>query len=140
MMVMREFTALVAISTVVRTGRNAPPGQLGRDGAAAAGPMRRARPRNTTSGMPMLPKSPSGSRAKIFSSSHVSLRSARRAIIGPIRSYSIEPSIPHRVPGQLEKHVFQVRPLRPEFGHRDAVLGDTLNHVGDDALGTALEG
>src|SRR5829696_5930327 len=69
----------------------------------ALAPSRRPSTTNTITGIASVPNSPSGSRAKIFISIHVSFQSPR-----------IIWSVPHRVAGDFQEHIFQGRrqPLR----------------------------
>src|SRR5262245_34847645 len=120
MIAMSEVTAFSAINIVVRTGRK-PVLPKGRSGRGAVGPRNRASPRNRTIGMRMLPKRPSGSRAKILISRRVSFSSDRRASCRLVTN---------RVPCQLEEHVLQVRHVGAELGDAHPVLRDAVDDVG----------
>src|SRR5262245_51492647 len=123
MIVMSELTAFSAITIVVKTGRKPVPVPGGRSGRGTVGPRNRASPRNSTIGMRMLPKRPSGSRAKILISRRVSFRRDRMAICGLVTN---------RMPRQLEKHIFQVRHAGAELGDAHPVLRDAVDDVGHE--------
>src|SRR5262245_31230398 len=74
--------------------------------------------RNTTTGMPMVPMTPIGSRTKILISSQVSFRSARILFTD-------------RMPRERQKHVFEIRELGLETRHLNAMFGQALNDVRD---------
>src|SRR5688500_11920245 len=82
---------------------------------------------NISTGMPMVPKTPIGSRMKILISSQVSFRSPRM-------------SVPNQPAGELEIRILERRHRRAEVGDSDAVLGDASNHMGNQIRTGALNG
>src|SRR4030095_8424382 len=125
MIAMSEVTAFSAISIVVRTGRKPTPVRRGFEERGTVGPRNPASPRNSTIGMTMLPKRPSGSRAKILISRRTSFRRDRMAIRGLVTN---------RVPRQLEEHILQVRHAGAELGDAHPVLREAVDDVGHEVL------
>src|SRR5258708_1654842 len=119
----------------------------------------KARPSATTmtAGTIRVPMRPSGSRAKIFNSSHVSFQNARIGDVltwgsaphpgsvargspapraapprrAPARSL---PSVSNRVARHSQEHVLETGRLGLELGDVNPVLGEALDHVGDEIL------
>src|SRR6476661_235267 len=114
-----EFSA---ISMDAKMGRSTV-----RNAAAPRGPPEGRRPRsrpsttNNTTGIATVPMNPSGSRTKILISSQVSVQSPR--------SIFAVASIPNRVARQLQEHIFERRPLRPEIRDVHSMLGEAADHL-----------
>src|SRR3954452_780916 len=124
MMVTNESTALSEMSIAVNTGRSTvtksgigvgPYRGLGRGSIPIETKISR--------GSATVPITPSGSRMKIFISSHVNRQRPR--------SITVLGSLANRVAGQLEKHIFECRALRAEIDDAHVVLRKAANHVGD---------
>src|SRR6478735_676584 len=122
MIVTSDSTALSAIISAPRIGTSTSTTEPG-----AAGPFPplrlsiRPRTENTSTGITTEPKTPSGSRRKIFSSSQVSFPR-------PL-SIASSSSIPDRMAGEAEEDVLERRLNSTEVGDPDAVLGEALDHV-----------
>src|SRR3954469_6956580 len=131
-MVMSDSTALSAIRIAASTGR----AMVTRAGASRGTPppdRPNGRPRTTKSrtGMTTVPMTPSGSRTKILISSHVSVS----------RPLSIRrPSVPDRVAGDVEEHVFQRRSIGAKIRDFDLMIRDTANHTCDQVVPLAANG
>src|SRR5688500_4841016 len=82
---------------------------------------------NMSTGIPMVPKTPIGSRRKILISSQVSFRSPRM-------------SVANQPAGELEIRILERRHGRAEVGDPDAVLGDASDHIGHQILTRSLNG
>src|SRR5262245_57227892 len=100
------------------------------------------RPSSTKSstGTPTVPKSPSGSRTKILTSSHVSFHSPFIRLLRPA-AIGHRPCVlvSHRMSRQLDEHILERRQDRPEVLDADLVLGNRLNHAADEIIALALE-
>src|SRR5437773_599897 len=120
-------TALAAIRTEAKIGRSTETNR-GTSGepVRTRGPSRRARTTNTSTGTPMVPITPSGSRTKILISSQVSRQSPRN--VPP------DLSVANRVAGELQKHVLERRDLRAEVCDLYAVLRHAANDLGDEIV------
>src|SRR5262245_7650092 len=127
------------MSTVGSTGRNPPPGHPDRGGPVTFGPTNRARPKKTMSGMRRLPKSPSGSRAKILISSHVSFSSDLSAIVIHSLLPPLRGSVTNGMPSQFQKHILEVRLFASELRDPDPVLRDAVNDIGHEILASASQ-
>src|SRR5215510_12762522 len=131
MIVMSDPTALSAISTVVNTGRKPPPGHPRRAGPiTVAGDTTRDIPRNTSSGIAIDPNNPSGSRAKILISSHVSFARDLSVIVALVTD---------RVSCQFEEYILEVRSLAPKLGHLDPMFRDAADDDSDEVLAAAAQ-
>src|SRR3954469_7027698 len=125
-MVMSDSTALSAIRIAASTGRS----MVTRAGASR-GPPAPERPNirpsttKTRTGMTTVPMTPSGSRTKILISSHVSVS----------RPLNIRrPSVPDRMAGDVEEHVFQRRSIGAKIRDLDLMIRDTANHPRDQVV------
>src|SRR4051812_22879425 len=131
MMVTSERTALIAMSTVEKTGKltatSVPPLDAG-DMRARLPPAIRPSTTKAITGIAMVPKAPIGSRRKILISSQVSLSNPRMPLTR---------SVANRVARQLQEHVFEVRGSCPEVGHTDPVLGQARDHLGHQIVAPA---
>src|SRR5271155_5542468 len=111
MIVTSDKTPLMAISTETKTGN---PTRTNPRAASARGgpppPNSRPATTNTRTGKIIDPNAPSGSRRKILISSQVSFQSPRN-----ISELLQSRSISNRMPGELQKDVFQVRQYRAEI-------------------------
>src|SRR5256885_7092749 len=121
MIVTSDSTALSVISRDARTGTSTPiiPRAVA-DAPDARRPSRRPSRTNAATGTSTEPKKPSGSLAKIFSSSQVSFQSPRIV------------SVAQRMSGQFQKDIFEIRHHRSKIGDAHAVLGHALDHISDD--------
>src|SRR3954469_12242814 len=117
MMVTSDRTALIAMSTVEKTGKltatSVPPLDAG-ERRARLPPAIRPSTIKAITGIAIVPNAPIGSRRKILISSQVSFNNPRTAS---------PPSVANRAARQLQEHVFQVRGAGPEVGHPDSMLG-----------------
>src|SRR5580693_9465311 len=125
MMVTSDSTPLMAIRTAASTGRptrtrSPAPGP----DAGGLRPATRPATTNTSTGIPIVLNTPSGSRKKILISSQVNLQSPR----------SIAMLVPDRVTGELEKHILEGGEHRAEVGDPDPVFGQTLDDLGDQVI------
>src|SRR5919197_2773203 len=130
-MAMSDSTALAAIRTETKIGRSAER-KRGASGTPvrARGPSRRPSTTKISTGMKTVPITPRGSRTKILISSQVSRHSPR----------SIMPashSLADGVAGQPEEDVLERRHFGAEIDHPHPMLGETLNHLGDEIVTTA---
>src|SRR5580700_10350181 len=109
--VTRESTALMAISSDAKTGRPTRRKLLAAtDDGASLRLATRPQARKIRTGNPMVPNAPSGSRRKILISIQVSFQSPRSIMISLFAN---------RATGKLEKHVLKVRENRTEIGDPD---------------------
>src|SRR5215218_4278857 len=108
-MATRDRAALRAMNSDVRIGRSGPM----IPGPPRGPPARRSR-KKIAIGARIEPKTPSGSRRKILSSSQVSFQ----------RPLSITCSAPDRMAGQAQEDVLERRRLGTKIRDRQAVLGD----------------
>src|SRR3954469_20809401 len=114
-----ELTAVSAIISDPSTGSVEAIAPPGREAArASAGPASRPNARKTITGMPTVPKTPIGSRTKIFTSSQVS------------RSRFTEWSLANRSAGQPQEDVLERWQFSPKIGDADAMLRDAGDGVG----------
>src|SRR5580700_1513707 len=132
MMVTSDNTPLSAIRTDAKTGRPT------RTNPAAAvevwlsrPPIMRPTTTNIRTGNRIDPAAPIGSRRKILISSQVSLKSPRNICVSLIAN---------RMAGQFQKNVLQIRQHSTKIGDADAVLGETLDHLGHEVVAAALNG
>src|SRR5579871_1923772 len=126
MIVTSDSTALMRIRTVASTGRPTPIKLLAAGEVSAAGrPTIRPATRNTTTGIPIVPIAPSGSRMNILTSIQVNFQSPRSID---------ESSIANRVTGQFEKNILKVGENRAEIGDAYSVLRQAMNHLGDEIV------
>src|SRR6185295_1923699 len=129
-MVMSDSTEFSAISTDANTGRSTLT-KLPRRGDVL-GKRAKTRPSTTTVnvGTTSVPMSPSGSRAKILSSSQVSFQRCRSVIV----------SVSNGMAGDLQKHVLQRRRLGAEVGDVDPMIREAPDHRGHEILTPAADG
>src|SRR5436305_1655610 len=123
-----ERTALVVMRSAVRIGRSTETTR-GTLAAPRRVPSPNIRPNMTkiSTGMPTLPKKPSGSRTKIFVSSQASFQRPRNM------------SVSNRVAGQAEEHILERRELGAKVGDGDPVGGDALDHAGHDVCSRSAD-
>src|SRR5436190_18662257 len=127
MIVTKESTALSEMIIAVNTGRST----LTKSGIGVApdrGLGRGSIPIETkiSSGSATVPITPSGSRTKILSSSHVNRQRPR--------SITVLESLSNRVAGQLEEDILESRAVRAEIDDAHVVLRNAANHVGDQRV------
>src|SRR5712675_1949429 len=115
MIVTSDSTALMLMKTAEKTGKLT---RTRGEEAATLRPASRPRTTNITTGMPIVPIAPSGSRRKILISSQLNFTRPRNIV---------SPLIANGMPGQLEEDIFEVGELCPEVGDPDPVLGQTLD-------------
>src|SRR4029079_13941236 len=85
----------------------------------------------TRTGTRTVPMTPSGSRTKILISSHVSVS----------RPLNIRrPSVPARMAGGVEEHVFQCRSVGAKIRDLDLTIRDTANHTRDQVIPLTTNG
>src|SRR3954468_8337335 len=127
MIVTSEMTVLSAMTIAANTGR--PTRSSVPDAIAAARSVRpatRPRPMNISTGITIVPTAPIGSRRKILVSSHVSFARPRST------------SVPDRMAGEREEHVFERRQHRAEIRHADPVLGHAVDEGRDEVVAAAV--
>src|SRR5437762_1604517 len=132
-MVTSDNTPLSAISTDTKTGsptRKTPAVESER--GVGRPPANRLTATKTRTGNKIDPNAPSGSRRKILISSQVSFQSPR--------SIAESPSIADRMAGQFQKDVLQVGQHSSDVGDPDPILGETLEHFGDEVVAPPLKG
>src|SRR6476659_9931471 len=131
MMVTSDRTALIAMSTVEKTGKltatSVPPLEAG-ERRARLPPAIRPSTMNAITGNAIVPKAPIGSRRKILISSQVNFSKPRTAS---------PPSVANRVARQLQEHVFEVWSAGPEVGHPDPMLGQARDDFGHQIVAAA---
>src|SRR5579863_2360470 len=136
MIVTSDNTALSAIMTVTKTGRptrtNA---EAGIAPEVSLPPMLRPTSTKSSTGKRIDPIAPIGSRRKILISSQVSFQSPWNM---PCLSLIVV-LIANRMAGHFEKNVLEVRQHRAEVGDPDAVLGQTMDHLGHEILAVPLD-
>src|SRR5579871_45146 len=130
MIVTSERTVLTAIKTDARTGRPTVIKLLAAS-ALGASPRPSIRPAtiNTKTGIMIVPNAPRGSRRNILSSIQVNFQSPRSIIFCVL--------VANRVASQFDKDVFKVRENGAEIRDPDPILGETMNHRGDQILASA---
>src|SRR5947209_15457038 len=132
MMVTSDATPLSAISTDTKTGsptRKNP--AVESDPGVSRPPANRLRITKTRTGNKIDPNAPSGSRRKILISSQVSFQSPR--------SIAQSLSIANRMAGEFQKHVLEVGQHCAEVGDPDPIIGETLDHLGNEVLTPPLK-
>src|ERR1017187_1052 len=136
MTVTSDNTPLSAISTATKTGS---PTCMNPVAAIAPGmrppPNNRPATKNTRTGRIIEPNAPSGSRKKILISSQVSFQSPRNIVCLFLASSLL---IANRMAGELQKDVFQAGQHGAKIGDPDAVLGQTLDHLGHESVAQPL--
>src|SRR3954462_3801989 len=130
-MVMSDSTALSAIRIAASTGRSIVTRAGASRPAAPERPNIRPSTTKTRTGMTTVPMTPSGCRTEISISSHVSVSSPLS-----IR----RPSVPDRVAGDVEEHVFQRRSIGAKIRDLDLMIRDTANHTCDQVVPLAANG
>src|ERR1700691_716313 len=133
MIVTRDSTALMAMRTEASTGRPTVIKLLAASEVGASPwPAIRPATRNTRTGITIVPIAPSGSRRKILISIQVNFHSPRSIVI--------KASVANRVTGQFEKDVLQVGENGAEIRDPDAILRQTMNHLGDEIVAVTPDG
>src|SRR6185436_21019740 len=125
-----ERTALATISRTLRIGRSTDTARgTSGDVRPARGPSSRPSPTYTSTGRPIVPTTPSGSRRKILISSQVSFHRPRSTMSSL--------SVSNLMTGELQKHVLECRKLRPEVDDADPVLAQAMDHVRHQVVAAA---
>src|SRR3954462_11540163 len=130
MMATNDSTTLATVSRPAKIGRSADM-KRGTPGVFASfGPPTRLMITKATTGMAMPPIAPSGSRRKILISSQARRHKPRSIIV----------SVADRVAGELEKDVLERRQLGAKVVHRDAMLGEAVDHLRHQIGAAAADG
>src|SRR5438034_7731921 len=111
MIVTSDRTALMAIMMQTNTGKPTRARVFVARTAGGRLPTIRPMTTSTSTGMPIVANTPSGSRTKILISSQVRFHSPRSIVL-----------VPYRMAGQLEEYVFERRQHRAEIGDRKSVV------------------
>src|SRR5580692_7595914 len=132
MMVTSESTVLMTMSNATITGQ---PTRIKLLLASVDGAMRRPTTRPTTrkmmTGKRMVPNAPMGSRINTLISIQVSFQSPRIMLVRLVA---------YRVPGQFQKHIFEIGKHGTKIGDGDLVRGEATNHVGYQIVAAAANG
>src|SRR5579864_3123442 len=127
MIATRDSTVLAVMSRAARIGRSTEIARGTSDETRCAWEPR-TRPNTTKikTGIPTEPRTPSGSRMKILTSSQVSFQSPRSMVSTALGSAD---SVPNHVACELEEDVLERRDLRAEVDDRDPMFRETLDDL-----------